>query len=167
MFCRSTSRQQDGVWSGGSLQPCMHASTTSRQSELLAPEKSKTLDLTRKSGSGVQTPKGLLKPTHFFSYSTKHGCRIIIESHWKYMRFEKELISRGYSPKQRSQFFRRLWHEWIRKIISMIWLAIAGGLPVGAWRTRMGLPGECSLYGTGALQSIEYALYSCPIVFPA
>lgn len=48
----------------------------------------------------------------------------------------------------------------------MVWLTLAGGLPVGEWRMRIRLPGECSLYHIGTLQWAQHALYSCHAVAP-
>lgn len=58
-------------------------------------KKSKTLDSTRKSRSGVGEACLSLQISLAIQPST------IVESYWKQIRFEKVLISRGYSPKQR------------------------------------------------------------------
>lgn len=59
-----------------------------------------------------------------------------------------------------------LWHQWMsRKISAMVWLTIAEGLSIGAWRVRLqqdGLCKFCRLLKTG-----EHALFSCVGASPA
>lgn len=113
-------------------------------------------------------PQGTMAPAIFFDYSTKRGYRIIVRDQHKPLRLDTWLAGADYSPQQRKQFFQRLWHSWIpRKVSGMVWLTIAGGLPLGSWRIRMGHSGICPLCNNNQIQTPEHALYSCPLVTPA
>lgn len=70
--------------------------------------------------------QGIIKPGHFFDYSTKCGYHIIIKSQHRQLGFDKWMEDCGYSDQQRKSFFKKLWHSWLpRKIASMVWLTIA------------------------------------------
>lgn len=112
----------------------------------------------------------MLQPTNFFGYSRKRGYRIILKKQHRQLGFNRWLESSGYNFAQRRDFFARLWHNWIpRKISSIqIWLTIADGLPIGAWRNRcFGHPGLCTLFNLQVLQTSDHALFSCAAVSEA
>jgi hypothetical protein len=89
---------------------------------------------------------GSLKVGNFFSYETKKGYSLIIQSQYRQLNFDMWLERLGYSIQQRRMFFRKLWHQWTpRKICSMIWLVIAEGIPIGSWRMCIGYSRICPL----------------------
>jgi hypothetical protein len=108
---------------------------------------------------------GSMKARNFFLYSIKKGYRIIIQTQYKQLRFDRWIEVSGYSFQQRRLFFKRLWHHWMpRKISSMVWLVIAEGLPIGAWRMWIGHSGLCTLCRSTKIQTWEHAFFGCPIV---
>lgn len=112
--------------------------------------------------------QGMIKAGDFFEYSTKQGYWIIVKSQHRQMVFDKWMEDCGYSDQQRKSFFKKLWHPWLpRKISSMIWLTIAEGLPIGAWRVRIGHTGICPLCPGRHMQTAEHGLYLCEAVNPA
>lgn len=111
---------------------------------------------------------GAMKMEPFFAYTTKRGYRVIIQSQYRQLEFDRWLEAMGYSIQQRRDFFRKLWHHWTpRKISSIVWLTIADGLPLGAWRVRIGHSGICPLCTSRVLQTNEHGLFSCPAVIIA
>ena len=44
----------------------------------------------------------------------------------------------------------------------MQWLVLTGGLPVGAWRERLGLPNHCPLCPLQPRETLQHALQECP-----
>lgn len=106
--------------------------------------------------------QGAMEETHFFDYKTRRGYKIIIQSSSTRLKFDEYLESMGFSGQQRKLFFLRLWHPWMpKKISTMIWLTIAEGIPVGAWRRRIGQSGECNLCVGGMLQTARHAFFDC------
>lgn len=62
------------------------------------------------------------------------------------MTLDLELEREGFNSKTRAKFFNRIWHPYLpRKVSAMQWLILTKGLPVGAWREKIGLPNSCEL----------------------
>lgn len=53
-----------------------------------------------------------------------------------------------------------------QKISMMIWLTIAGGIPVGEWRRKIGHSGLCNLCDKGVIQTPKHAFFECEAVSP-
>ena len=69
----------------------------------------------------------------------------------------------GYNNKIRAKFFNRIWHPYLpRKVSAMQWLILTEGLPVGAWRERLGLPNNCQLCSIHTRESLHHAFLDCP-----
>lgn len=49
----------------------------------------------------------------------------------------------------------------------MQWLILTEGLPVGAWRERIGLPNECQLCPAQSKGTFQHAFVECPAVSQA
>ena len=113
--------------------------------------------------------QGLMKRTHFFDYSCRRGYRIIIKNQHRQFGFDQWMEGTGYNYGQRKSFFAKLWHTWLpRKVSSMIWLTIADGLPIGAWRRRcIGQASLCTLCPCGEVQTAEHAFFTCASVTEA
>lgn len=78
------------------------------------------------------------------------------------------LKSKGYTNSQCKKFMARVWHSWLpRKVASMHWLFLAGGLPIGAWRSQAGWDGQCRVCNDAAVETAEHAFMKCPILQPA
>lgn len=104
--------------------------------------------------------EGMLKKTNFFKYTCKRGYRIIMKKQFKQLGFDYWMELSGYSFKQKRDFFSKLWHSWIpRKILSMVWVTIADGLPIGEWRRCVGLSSACSVCKQGVIQTSEHGLF--------
>jgi hypothetical protein len=59
----------------------------------------------------------------------------------------------------------RLWHHWKpRKTSAMNWLTLAGGLPVGEWRQKIGDSCHCKLYNNATRDTMSHAMVTCPHV---
>jgi len=46
----------------------------------------------------------------------------------------------------------------------MLWLTMEKGLPIGAWRTRIGYQRTCNLCDDGVLGTLEHGLMRCVVV---
>lgn len=81
------------------------------------------------------------------------------------MRVDAELEAEGYNSKIRAKFFNRIWHPYLpRKVSAMQWLILTEGLPVGAWREKLGLSNECQLYEDHTRETLQHAFQECPEV---
>ncbi|KAG0597120.1 hypothetical protein M758_UG312700 [Ceratodon purpureus] len=79
----------------------------------------------------------------FFQYTVKRGYRIHLEDSKDVMWFKRALQDVGYTTQDQTNFFYRLWHQWKpRKIATMNWLTLAGGLRTGSWRKKIGCEGH-------------------------
>lgn len=79
------------------------------------------------------------------------------------MRVDAELEAAGYNSKTRAKFFNRIWHPYLpRKVSAMQWLILTEGLPVGAWRERLGLPSACQLCIQQTRETLQHAFQECP-----
>lgn len=106
---------------------------------------------------------GTLPDTSVLNYSTKRGYRIALKLNTQPMTLDKELEGEGFNSKARARFFNRIWHPYLpRKVSTMQWLVLTEGLPVGAWRERIGMPSDCELCSTPTKETIEHALKDCP-----
>lgn len=89
---------------------------------------------------------GALADTNVLNYCTKRGYRAALQQNNHKMRVDIELEEAGYNNKDRAKFFNRIWHPYLpRKVAAMQWMILTEGLPVEAWRERLGLPNNCQL----------------------
>lgn len=78
------------------------------------------------------------------------------------MKVDAELEAAGYPSKDRAKFFNRIWHPYLpRKVSAVQWLILTEGLPVGAWRERIGLPSNCQLCPTQTRETLQHAFQEC------
>ena len=106
---------------------------------------------------------GILLATSVMNYTTKRGYRIAMQQNTQQMPLDQKLEQEGYNSKTRAKFFNRIWHPYLpRKVSSMQWLILTEGLPVGAWRERIGLPSACELCPTPVKETLQHALKDCP-----
>ena len=79
------------------------------------------------------------------------------------MHVDAELEEAGYTSKARAKFFNRIWHPYLpRKVSAMQWLILTEGLPVGAWRERLGLSNQCQLCPAQSRETLQHAFLDCP-----
>lgn len=89
---------------------------------------------------------GVLADTTVLNYCTKRGYRVALKQNNHRMKVDIELEEAGYPSKDRAKFFNRIWHPYLpRKVSALQWLILTEGLPMGAWRERLGLPNNCQL----------------------
>ena len=106
---------------------------------------------------------GVLANTSILNYTTKRGYRVALRQNNQVMKVDAELESAGYNSKARAKFFNRIWHPYLpRKISAMQWLILTEGLPVGAWRAKIGLPGACQLCAEQSHETLQHAFQECP-----
>ena len=88
---------------------------------------------------------------------------IALKQNTQQMDLDSELEREGYSSKVRAKFFNRIWHPYLpRKVSAMQWLTLTEGLPVGAWREKIGLPSNCELCTHPVKETLQHALKDCP-----
>lgn len=108
---------------------------------------------------------GVLPITSVLNYSTKRGYRVALKQNNHTMRVDAELEAEGFNSKTRAKFFNRIWHPYLpRKVSGMQWLILTEGLPVGAWREKLGLPNNCQLCPEQARETLQHAFQDCPEV---
>lgn len=106
---------------------------------------------------------GILPDTLVMNYTTKRGYRIALKQNTQQMTLDSELEREGYNSKTRAKFFNRIWHPYLpRKVAAMQWLILTEGLPVGAWRERIGLPSNCELCSNPIRETLQHAFMECP-----
>jgi hypothetical protein len=106
---------------------------------------------------------GILPDTSVMNYTTKRGYRIALKQNTQQMPLNSELEREGYNRQTRAKFFNRIWHPYLpRKVSAMQWLVLTEGLPVGAWREKIGLPHTCELCPTEIKETLQHALQDCP-----
>ena len=106
---------------------------------------------------------GILPETSVMNYTTKRGYRIALKQNTFQMNLDAELEREGYNSVARAKFFNRIWHPYLpRKVSAMQWLILTEGLPVGAWRERIGLPSDCELCPAPVKETLQHALMDCP-----
>ena len=105
---------------------------------------------------------GVLPDTNVLNYTTKRGYRVALRQDNNRMKVDIELEEAGFNSKSRAKFFNRIWHPYLpRKVSACQWLILTGGLPVGAWREKLGLPSACQLCPTGDKETLQHAFQSC------
>lgn len=105
---------------------------------------------------------GMLPDTNILNYTTKRGYRVALRQDNHKMGVDAELEEAGFTSKTRAKFFNRIWHPYLpRKVSAMQWLVLTEGLPVGAWRERIGLPSSCQLCPTQAHETLQHAFQDC------
>jgi hypothetical protein len=108
---------------------------------------------------------GVLADTSVLNYCTKRGYRVALQQNNHKMKVDIELEEAGYQSKVRAKFFNRIWHPYLpRKVSAMQWLILTEGLPVGAWRERLGLPNHCQLCIDQPKETLQHAFQECPEV---
>ena len=108
---------------------------------------------------------GILPETTIMNYTTKRGYRIAMKQNTQPMSLDTQLESEGYNSKARARFFNRIWHPYLpRKVSAMQWLILTEGLPVGAWRERIGLSSSCELCPLPVKETLPHAFKDCPQV---
>ena len=105
---------------------------------------------------------GVLAENTVLNYSTKRGYRVALQQNTSAMKVDVELEEAGYNSKTRAKFFNRIWHPYLpRKVSAMQWLILTEGLPVGAWRERVGLPNTCQLCPQQLKETLQHAFQEC------
>jgi hypothetical protein len=106
---------------------------------------------------------GVMADTSVLNYCTKRGYRVALQQNHHTMKVDAELEAAGYYSKARAKFFNHIWHPYLpRKVSAMQWLILTEGLPVGAWRARLGLPQYCQLCPDQPLETLQHAFQDCP-----
>ena len=99
------------------------------------------------------------------NYSTKRGYRVAMRQNNHRMPLDIELEEAGHNSKARAKFFNRIWHPYLpRKVSAMQWLILTEGLPVGAWRERLGLESTCQLCPNPTRDTLQHSFLDCPEV---
>ena len=81
------------------------------------------------------------------------------------MPLDVEMEAVGINGKTRAKFFNRIWHPYLpKKVSAMQWLILTEGLPVGAWRERIGLSSACQFYTDQARETLRHAFLDCPSI---
>ena len=108
---------------------------------------------------------GILPETTILNYTTKRGYRTTLRQDNTTMSVDAEMEAEGYDSKTRARFFNRIWHPYLpRKVSAMQWLVLTEGLPVGAWRERIGLSNDCQLCPHPTNETLQHAFMDCPEV---
>jgi hypothetical protein len=108
---------------------------------------------------------GILPVASLLNYTTKRGYRVALKQNNHTMRVDAELEAEGHNSKTRAKFFNRIWHPYLpKKVSAMQWLILTEGLPVGAWREKLGLPNACQLCEEHARETLQHAFQECPEV---
>ena len=106
---------------------------------------------------------GVLPDTSVLNYTTKRGYKIALKQNTQPMTLDADLEREGFNSKARARFFNRIWHPYLpRKVSAMQWLVLTEGLPVGAWREKIGLPSCCKLCSNPIRETPQHALKGCP-----
>ena len=105
---------------------------------------------------------GALPITNILNYTTKRGYRVALKQDNHQMPVDAELEANGMDSKTRAKFFNRIWHPHLpRKVSAMQWLVLTEGLPVGAWRERIGLRSDCQLCPGQVRETLQHAFLDC------
>jgi hypothetical protein len=109
--------------------------------------------------------QGMVKECEFFSYTTKLGYKIGLSKVKATLPILVDLKAFGFTNIQLRLILQRTWHPWLpRKIATMSWLTMAGGLPVGEWRRKAGWEGHCRLCNDCPFETAEHGLMRCKVV---
>ena len=105
---------------------------------------------------------GVLADTNVLNYCTKRGYRAALQHSNHRMKIDIELEEAGYNSKARAKFFNRIWHPHLpRKVSALQWMILTEGLPVGAWRERIGVPNNCQLCLAQLKETLQHAFKDC------
>lgn len=105
---------------------------------------------------------GILPETNILNYSTKRGYRTALKQNNHQMPLDAEMEAAGFNSKSRAKKFNRIWHPYLpRKVSAMQWLILTEGLPVGAWRERIGMPNQCQLCPSHSRETLQHAFLEC------
>ena len=105
---------------------------------------------------------GILAETNILNYSTKRGYRTALRQNNHQMPVDAEMEAAGVTSKARAKFFNRIWHPYLpRKVSAMQWLILTEGLPVGAWRERLGMSNQCQLCPARQRETLQHAFQEC------
>ena len=108
---------------------------------------------------------GILLETTVLNYTTKRGYRIALRQNNHTIRVDAELAANGVNSKARAKFFNRIWHPYLpRQVSAMQWLILTEGLPVRAWRERIGLPHACQICPNPVRETLQHAFLECPAI---
>ena len=84
------------------------------------------------------------------------------------MPLDAELEAAGFHSKARAKFFNRIWHPYLpRKVSALQWLILNEGLPVGAWREKLGFNSDCQICFPHARETLRHAFVECTEVAQA
>lgn len=107
----------------------------------------------------------MLAEPNILNYSTKRGYIVALRQDNNQMQVDAELEAAGYTSKSRAKKFNKVWHPYLpREVSAMQWLILTEGLPVGAWRAKIGLPSDCQLCPAGTTETLQHAFQDCPEV---
>lgn len=105
---------------------------------------------------------GMLPDTSILNYTTKRGYRIALRQDNHQMTVDAELEVAGFDGKSRAKFWNRIWHPYLpSKVFAMQWLILTQGLPVGAWREKLGLNGTCHICTLQEHETLQHAFIEC------
>lgn len=105
---------------------------------------------------------GILPDTTILNYTTKRGYKVAMRQDNHQMQVDAELEAAGMDGKMRAKFFNRIWHPHLpRKVSAVQWLILTEGLPVGAWREKLGLPSACQICPTQDRETLQHAFLDC------
>jgi hypothetical protein len=111
---------------------------------------------------------GILPEASVLNYSTKRGYRVALRQDNQQAPLDAELEAIGFDGKSRAKFWNRIWHPYLpRKISAMQWLILTDGLPVGAWREKLGVDGTCPLCVLHTRETLQHAFMECEEVSQA
>lgn len=111
---------------------------------------------------------GILPDSSILNYTTKRGYRIALRQDNNQMPVDAELEATGFHSKARAKFFNRIWHLYLpRKVSALQWLILNEGLPVGAWREKLGLNSDCQICFPQARETLRHAFVECTEVAQA
>jgi exonuclease III len=105
---------------------------------------------------------GILPDTSVLNYTTKRGYRVALRQDNNQMQVDAEMEAAGVNSKTRAKFFNRIWHPYLpRKVSAMQWLILNEGLPVGAWREKVGLDGSCQVCTSRDRETLQHSFLEC------
>ena len=105
---------------------------------------------------------GILPDSSILNYTTKRGYRVALRQDNHQMPVDAELEAAGLYSKTRAKFFNRIWHPYLpRKVSAHQWLILTEGLPVGAWREKLGQNGACQICAPQERETLEHAFATC------
>ena len=108
---------------------------------------------------------GILPESSCLNYTTKRGYRIALRQDNHQMPLDAELETTGIDSKTRAKFFNRLWHPHLpRKVSAHQWLILTEGLPVGAWREKIGQDGACLICEPQDRETLVHAFMECDAI---